>query len=63
LADCIPEHLNYLIDSQSSAGFWDVTWAWSDYPDEWETAKSEWRGILTLETLITLDAYGRIQDE
>lgn len=61
LADCIPAHLNYLIDQQSPEGYWDVTWSWSDYPDVWEVAKVEWRGILILEALTSLKSFGRIE--
>jgi hypothetical protein len=61
LADCIPTHLDYLIDKQSPEGCWEPTWAWSDYPEDWEVAKKEWRGDLTLDTLVTLKAYGRVE--
>jgi hypothetical protein len=60
LADCLPTHLDYLIAQQSLHGYWDVTWEWGDYPDVWEVAKAEWRGILIMEALASLKAYGRI---
>jgi hypothetical protein len=61
LNDCIPAHLDYLIKSQSPEGYWEVTWSWGDfYPDDWPQAKQEWRSDLTLTTLITLKAFGRI---
>lgn len=60
LADCLPAHLDYLIAQQSPQGYWDVTWEWEDYPDVWEVAKVEWRGVLTMEALTSLEAYGRI---
>jgi hypothetical protein len=53
--------LDYVVDQQSPHGYWDVTWDWNDYPDVWKTAKTEWRGVLTLETLTSLKAYGRIE--
>ena len=62
LADCLPANLNFLVESQNPEGFWDVTWSWVDYPDDWEIAKTEWRGILTLEALMTLQAYERIEN-
>ncbi len=62
LADCIPAHLDYLVESQNPEGFWDVTWSWVDYHDDWQIAKTEWRGILTLEALMTLEAYERIEN-
>ena len=60
LSDCLPTHLDYLIESQHPDGYWDVTWSWNDYPEDWEIAKSEWRGILVLEALNSLSAFGRI---
>lgn len=63
LADCLPTNLGYTIETQHSEGFWDVTWAWNDYPDAWEIAKREWRGCLTLDTLLSLKAYGRIEKQ
>jgi hypothetical protein len=60
LQDCLPAHLDYLIERQEPQGFWDVTWTWDDYPDVWPVARGEWRGILTLETLHALKAYGRL---
>jgi hypothetical protein len=61
LSDCLPTHLDYLIDKQSPGGFWEPTWAWNDYPEDWEVAKKEWRGDLTLDTMVSLMAYGRIE--
>jgi hypothetical protein len=61
IGDCLGPHLDYLIDQQSSQGYWDVTWSWADYLDVWEAAKREWRGILIMEALGSLQAYGRIE--
>ena len=37
-------------------------WVWGEFhPDVWEQAKLEWRGHLTLETLILLQAFGRLE--
>mgnify|MGYP006279609473 CR=1 FL=1 len=57
----IENHLDYVIEHQSSEGCWDPSWSWGEnYPQVWPQARREWRGILTLETLISLEAYGRI---
>ena len=54
-------NLDYLIDEQSSEGSWDPVWDWGEfYPADWEQARLEWRGRLTLEALRTLNAFGRI---
>ncbi len=61
LWDDLQLHLDYQIEHQMSEGTWDPVWTWGDsYPDVWEQAKLEWRGHLTLETLTTLHAFGRI---
>jgi len=61
LQDVMPAYLDYLIAHQTDAGTWEPTWTWGDfYPDVWPQAKLEWRGHLTLETLTSLQAYGRI---
>jgi hypothetical protein len=61
LWDDLQRHLDYTIDHQTAAGTWEPTWNWGDlYPDAWEQAKLEWRGHLTLETLTSLRAFGRI---
>lgn len=61
IADDIQTHLDYLIEGQTTGGFWEPTWSWGDfYPEDWEQAKQEWRGILTLDTLFSLRAFNRI---
>jgi hypothetical protein len=62
LWDGLQAHLDYEIDRQTPEGTWEPTWKWDEfYPDAWEQAKLEWRGHLTLETLTTLQAFGRIE--
>lgn len=62
LWDDLQVNLDYEIDQQTAEGTWDPVWTWGDfYPDVWEQARLEWRGHLTLNTLTTLNAYGRIE--
>jgi len=56
----LQRNLDVLIDQQQPNGAWDPTWGF-DYPEEWSVARTEWRGILTLEALTTLKAFGRIE--
>lgn len=56
----VEENLDYEIDQQDSSGIWSPTWSWSDnFPNEWENAKKEWTGVITLEKLIFLKRFGR----
>jgi hypothetical protein len=57
-------HLDYQITHQSPEGSWDPVWDWGEaYAEAWEQARIEWQGYLTLETLTSLRAYDRIEDE
>jgi len=61
LGDSLQTHLDYVIDHQTPDGTWEPTWTWGDfYPDAWEVARREWRGQLTLATLTSLRAFGRV---
>jgi hypothetical protein len=63
LEDALPLHLDYTIEHQTPEGTWDPTWTWGElYPEVWPQARLEWRGEITLETLTTLRAFGRIEE-
>lgn len=54
--DQIVAHLDRLECSQEADGGWPLSW---DPPSE--ASALEWRGIVTLEALLTLDSYGRLE--
>ena len=61
LEPALQTHLDYQIVHQSLEGTWEPVWTWGDiYPKAWAQARNEWRGHLTLETLTSLRAFGRI---
>jgi hypothetical protein len=54
-------NLDYIIPTQKSDGGWGLTWSWEDRnPAAWELAEKEWRGVVSLENLRTLQAFHRI---
>lgn len=56
-------NLDYEIQEQQSNGAWIPTWSWDEqYPNAWKTAKKEWMGVITLEKLLTLKRFGRIEN-
>lgn len=58
----LSQNLDYEIDRQHAHGQWDPTWDWGpDNRAAWEMAKPDWQGVLTLQTLLTLRAYDRIE--
>ena len=54
-------NLEYIISTQKSDGGWGLTWSWEDRnPTAWKLAEKEWRGVVSLENLQTLQASHRI---
>ncbi len=61
LGESIEWNLDAILETQTPEGYWEPNWNWfGDYPDEWEQARLEWLGELTLRNLTVLKAYGRI---
>ncbi len=61
LAKDVQNHLDYLIDQQTTDGCWRPTWSWGDfYPEYWPQAEQEWCGILTLDTLLSFRVFNRV---
>ena len=56
----IDQNLDYLIERFEQDGKVSPNWKWDKYLEEWEVAKIEWTGILTLETLLSLLKFKRI---
>lgn len=55
-------NLDYEISSQNEDGSWTQTWTWGDaFPSDWMIACSEWTGIITLEKLLLLKRFNRIE--
>ena len=54
-------YLDWVIDQQTEEGCWNPTWTWFGvYPEIWPVAARHWKGILTLEHLLYLQAYERM---
>ena len=62
LAHDVQRSLDYEIVHQRPDGSWRPYWSWGDhYPDVWTQARSEWSGVLTLDMLLSLRAYDRLE--
>lgn len=58
----IQQNLDFLVDQIVSGDHWEPNWDWSgNYPDEWEKAKVEWSGHLTVKNMVTLKKFGVIE--
>jgi hypothetical protein len=63
LENAVEENLAYEISSQNVDGSWSPNWTWGGvFPDDWERARMEWSGVITLQKLLVLKRFGRIEE-
>jgi hypothetical protein len=61
MEEAVGANLEYIISTQKSDGGWGLTWSWEERnPTAWNLAEKEWRGVVSLENLETLEAFHRI---
>lgn len=60
LQEALESNLDFEIGRQGSDGAWAPNWDWAGtYPEHWPEAALEWKGVLTLENLLSFRSYGR----
>lgn len=58
LREAVDANLEFEIARQGADGAWAPNWNWlGQYPSDWPQAEAEWKGVLTLHTLLTLHSY------
>lgn len=63
-AEAIEQELTYLVNTQQADGAWHPAWSWGEaYSDVWPKAAAAWKGVITLNNLLMLRAYGRLPDD
>jgi hypothetical protein len=61
LAADVQVNLDYEIARQGDDGAWTPNWNWfGNYPEVWPQAELEWKGVITLHRLLSLQAYDRL---
>ncbi len=55
--ETLRDNLEFLKETLNKSGFISPPWKWDNYEEEWEVAKREWTGILTLDALLTLRLF------
>ncbi|MGE0527958.1 MAG: hypothetical protein AB7G93_10820 [Bdellovibrionales bacterium] len=62
LKEVVNLNLDFEIQRWQDDGSWGPNWSWEEYnPEAWTAAKREWASHLTIETLLTLRNFGRIE--
>ncbi len=61
LHDEIQKQIDYELTQQQKDGAWLPFWSWNNsFTSEWEQAKQEWKGIITLKMFRSLRSYQKI---
>ncbi|MCU0519301.1 MAG: hypothetical protein MUF84_01210 [Anaerolineae bacterium] len=62
LADVASANLDYEIAHHAEDGIWRPRWDWAGlYPEDWEQAKQDWSGWLTMRMLTILKRFDRLE--
>lgn len=59
--EVIPLNLASLVQKQAKRGYWNPSWSWGQFEEEWKVAKEEWKGCLTLDHLRVLRAFDHVE--
>ena len=57
----IDENLDYIIDILENKGIIEPTWVWGQYEEQWEISKKKWTGNMTLQALVKLNNFERLE--
>lgn len=61
-SELIQLELDMIIDSQEVNGEWNPSWEWGTYPEVWKEVKVELSGLITVNNLILLNKFGRLDN-
>ena len=61
LSEVVHAELDYLIAEQAEDGGWWPTWSWDRDEEVWLRQRQVWAGVLTVDALTRLEAYGRLE--
>ena len=62
IQEALQKHLDWVVAHQTPEGTWEPTWSWGEFNQNyWQQAKCDWTGYLTLNTLRSLQSFGRIE--
>ena len=54
-------NIELLLETMTEEGVWDITWDWGSYPEHFEIAKEQWKGILAIKYYQLLQKFGYLK--
>ncbi len=58
--ECVAAALDGMLDTRSDEGVWDISWTWDGYPEAFAVSRRWWQGVMALERVRLLHAFGRV---
>ncbi|MFS0672784.1 hypothetical protein [Ornithinibacillus sp. 179-J 7C1 HS] len=63
LGSLIEKNFTFYLEKLSDEGIWDISWTWGSYEEEYEVARTYWKGILAVERYKRFDQFGYLEKE
>ena len=61
LKDVTDNDIQRKIAGRNSAGIWDISWNWKDYPDAFAISANWWKANLAIRNLLILKHFEQIE--
>ncbi|MCO7125236.1 hypothetical protein NIE88_05545 [Sporolactobacillus shoreicorticis] len=58
----LTEELNYILDTRSAEGVWDITWSWNNFIKEFAISENWWKANIVIKNMRLLLAFDSIED-
>ncbi|WP_047984181.1 hypothetical protein [Ornithinibacillus californiensis] len=58
----VEQNLDFYLSQMLDEGTWDISWEWGSYPQEFEVARTYWKGILAVDRLKQFRAFGYLEE-
>lgn len=62
LHDSVQQNLDFLIETIDTNEAWFPPWRWGQYEKDWKKARIEWAGKISVENLVTLNKFSKLEN-
>lgn len=57
----VDQNIQFYINQMNEDGVWDASWEWGSYPEQFEMAKTYWKGILAISRYKVFKSFGCLE--
>ncbi|HEY8445155.1 MAG TPA: hypothetical protein VIK94_03380, partial [Bacilli bacterium] len=58
--DLVLKEINMIMKMRNEEGYWDITWKWDSYPEDFCLAKERWQSLIAFGYLKMLLLFNKI---